>query len=465
MSSERERDDKDLSAFTPLAIARPRPILRTSARARSLTGFTLIELLIVIAVIAILSIVVVLTLNPAQMLQQGRDENRLSDMDTISHAISLYQTDQATIGASGPLGSQNTVYVSLPDPNASTTAGDACSSLGLPSLPLGWTYHCAGPGFFRKTDGTGWIPVNFSSVTTGSPLGSLPIDPTNASSSRLYYAYATNGSSYEVTSPMESQKYRLGGANDAVSGDGGTLASVYEKGSALGLMPLDYGDPTLVGYWPMDEGSGNTAWDWSGNNASGTWQGGLVNGSHYAPGKIGGWAGEFVASDTDYVTAGTGPILGDNFSIGMWVYSYGTQVASGQILFQGSRGGVETQPYGIAFGGDSIYASISNPSSTPVSGGSRTINYASDHNQWHQIWFIDRNKSLEIYLDGVLSGGTPVATNVTPDNVGPLTLYIGRGKYLGSPYYRLFNGLLDDVRIYNRALSAAEIQELYSAGK
>jgi prepilin-type N-terminal cleavage/methylation domain-containing protein len=50
-------------------------------------AFTLIELLVVIAIIAILAVVVVLTLNPAEILKQSRDSNRVSDMDTLTHAL------------------------------------------------------------------------------------------------------------------------------------------------------------------------------------------------------------------------------------------------------------------------------------------------------------------------------------------------------------------------------------------
>jgi prepilin-type N-terminal cleavage/methylation domain-containing protein len=57
-------------------------------------GFTLIELLVVIAIIAVLAIVVVLTLNPAQLLKQSRDSGRLSDMNTITSALNIYNEDQ-----------------------------------------------------------------------------------------------------------------------------------------------------------------------------------------------------------------------------------------------------------------------------------------------------------------------------------------------------------------------------------
>jgi hypothetical protein len=65
---------------------------------------------------------------------------------------------------------------------------------------------------------------------------------------------------------------------------------------------------------------------------------------------------------------------------------------------------------------------------------------------------------MKMYLDGTLAlGGSGTHTWNTVVN-NPL---IAKSLYNG--YY--FPGLIDDVRIYNRALSAAEIQALYNAEK
>ncbi len=55
---------------------------------RHSSAFTLIELLVVIAVIAILSVVVVLSLNPGELLRESRDTTRISDLDTLNRALS-----------------------------------------------------------------------------------------------------------------------------------------------------------------------------------------------------------------------------------------------------------------------------------------------------------------------------------------------------------------------------------------
>src|ERR1017187_8950472 len=145
------------------------------------------------------------------------------------------------------------------------------------------------------------MPVNFRSMANGSPFGQIPADPVNVSSSRLWYAYATDGQKFELTASMESQKYKAGGVNDVISNDGGTLSTVYEKGTKLGLEPLDYGDPSLVGYWTFDEGQNSVAYDYSGSNATGSWSGTQTGtAGYYSAGKIGSYAGAFDGS-TNYI--------------------------------------------------------------------------------------------------------------------------------------------------------------------
>src|SRR3989338_6243643 len=177
---------------------------------RGRDSFTLIELLVVTAIVAILSAVVIITLNPAELLKQSRDSKRLSDLNPLNKALALYEVD--VVG--GSLGSSSTVYVSLPDASAS------CLNLGLPTLPAGYQYGCVTEANLRKTDGTGWIPVNLTEISSNTPLGSLPTDPVNATSSGLYYTYVPGGA-FEVNGSMESNKYKMAGSSDKVSKNGG----------------------------------------------------------------------------------------------------------------------------------------------------------------------------------------------------------------------------------------------------
>jgi uncharacterized protein YjbI with pentapeptide repeats len=73
-------------------------------------------------------------------------------------------------------------------------------------------------------------------------------------------------------------------------------------------------------------------------------------------------------------------------------------------------------------------------------------------NQWYQVVMAGNAGTTALYVNGV-STKTAIATPA----VTPTSLEIGSG---GS--YRFFTGAVDDVRVYNRALSAAEVLELYA---
>lgn len=161
-----------------------------------LTGFILIELLMVIAILALLMSIIVITLNPTEMLKKSRDAKRMGELKVIDTALGIFQANKSTTS----MGNASTTYVSIPASNSN------CSDLGLPT---GYTYSCSTSANYKKTDGTGWIPVNFNSLDIGSPLVTLPTDPTNSTSTGLYYTYNPGGS-WELTALFESNIYKMG---------------------------------------------------------------------------------------------------------------------------------------------------------------------------------------------------------------------------------------------------------------
>ena len=202
-------------------------------------GFTLIELLIVIAIIAVLATVVILSLNPAELLRQARDSNRVSDISTLKTAISLYLTD-----VSAPsIGVPSTCYVSIsstvfwiPDTLGNWNATTTCAAWFATAST---TATSSAP---QSVTGNGWIPVNFNDTSAGSPIGVEPIDSVNIMGSgasqllgALFYSYIPGTTTFKLGALMESQKYSSGGGGDVGSSDGGLNNFVYENGSNMNL--------------------------------------------------------------------------------------------------------------------------------------------------------------------------------------------------------------------------------------
>ncbi len=185
------------------------------------TGFTLIELIIVIAIIAILATTVILVLNPAVILAEARDSQRIADLSQLNSALGLYL---ATSGG-GVLGDATKCYVH---------DGPATAN-GCPGA-TGGARHGSKPAVQssdRAVGGSGWIPVDFTAISGGSPLSALPVDPTK--NADLFYSYAASGVHFELNANMESDRYGSGGSDDVETGDGGGNADIYEIGNAPGL--------------------------------------------------------------------------------------------------------------------------------------------------------------------------------------------------------------------------------------
>jgi prepilin-type N-terminal cleavage/methylation domain-containing protein len=412
-------------------------------------GFTLIELLVVIAIIAILAVVVVLTLNPAQMLAQSRDANRLSDLATLNSAVNLYNTDQSG-NPSYSLGIASTTYLSIADPSATSTAGTNCATMGLPATSTGWFDQCPASSTFRNVNGQGWVPVNFSAISSGAPFGALPIDPTNASSSLFYYTYTTNGQQYEFTVPLESQKYLK--QNLLVSDPDPTREAL---GGAPGLVPQEEG---LVGYWNFDEGTGSSTIDQSGSQNNGAWSGAAAGTSgYYSPGKVGPWAGTFNGAST-YVNEGSGSALNLTSYISIVAWVNPSPSCANPCVVVGTNGvGSTLTAYDIylrnAPGAD-IGVGFVTPDNLQHGGGTGgTVNYG----QWNYLAMTFDGTTVRSYLNGVLVNSGSATSSMTRNFTGT---YLG--KYASGGY---FSGLIDDARIYNRALSTAEIQAIYNAEK
>ena len=82
-----------------------------------------------------------------------------------------------------------------------------------------------------------------------------------------------------------------------------------------------------------------------------------------------------------------------------------------------------------------------------------------EEDEWNYVVFSKSGTNGYLYHNGILVG----STNSFPTNLNNVNTHT-----IGAKFHALesssFNGTIDDIRIYNRALTEAEIQELYHEG-
>lgn len=197
-------------------------------------GFTILELLVIIGILAILATVTILVLNPAEYLKQSRDSTRLQDLETLNKALSLYTSNDGQ-SFRLPGAPDDAVYVSIPSANFD------CAGSGLPDNkaddPLNSIdYRCVTNANLRNINQTGWVPVDFTSLSAQVPIAKLPVDPINSASQGYYYTYVVG--SWALTAKTESVAFSAGGSKDVASTDGGRGDARYETGTNLTITPL-----------------------------------------------------------------------------------------------------------------------------------------------------------------------------------------------------------------------------------
>jgi hypothetical protein len=203
----------------------------------------------------------------------------------------------------------------------------------------------------------------------------------------------------------------------------------------------------LVGYWPFN---GNA------NDASGHGLNGTINGATLATDRFGraNAAYSFDGSSSYISFAGLPTSQTNNWTVSSWIKpaslpQLGTAVCVGfdngisgtangyQMCINSGDSGIPGNQFTAIYGGIATYSS--------------GIAFAST-NTWTQIVLLRSNGIASFYVNGTKVGGT-----VSGNPRVPTAFTIG-----SCTGFRFFNGLIDDVRVYNRALSANEVVQLYS---
>jgi len=205
-------------------------------------------------------------------------------------------------------------------------------------------------------------------------------------------------------------------------------------------------DPSLVGWWRLDDGGGTTAIDSSGNGNDGA----LMGDPQWALGRISG-ALLFDGTD-DYVEVPHADILtvDNEVTVMAWINASQHEVpgAGYQGIIAKGNGPRSYSLYTTAAGVMHF--------STGPSGGfiGSTSSAQVPLNEWVHVCAQVINGGHQYYVNGE-DGGSGGAGATLPGTQDTGTVLIGRTQEGAN---RSFGGLIDDARVYNRGLSQEEIQ-------
>jgi len=204
----------------------------------------------------------------------------------------------------------------------------------------------------------------------------------------------------------------------------------------------------LIAHWTLDEAEGDIAHDSAGENhgtlyGEPTWQpaGGKIAGAIQLDGMD-----DYIS--TDFVLD---PAKG-SFSIFAWIKG-----ATGQVIVSQADGGGSGETW---LGADPLLGQLMTSLVPPPAGRFIPQPLVSDSivtdGQWHNIGFAWDGSYRQLYVDGIEVAKDAAAQNPLKSVTGGL--YIGAGRNLEAGTF--FSGLIDDIRIYNMALTADEIEML-----
>jgi len=216
----------------------------------------------------------------------------------------------------------------------------------------------------------------------------------------------------------------------------------------------------LVGWWKLDDGAGQTATDSSGNGLDGT----LTDAAWRNPGYDGtGWCIELDRGG--YVDLGNPKAL--DFATGDWTVTAwinttitGTaETERGTVYAKGGDNGGGHR-YTICVGeiaSGCLTLTCDNDVTKVQATGTTLVN----NGEWHLVTGQRQGTTIRVAADGVFDGQNTVAATYSLAGTSQHNAYIGAmTNHTDSSLFKLYKGLIDDVRVYNQALSAAELKAL-----
>jgi hypothetical protein len=349
------------------------------------------------------------------------------------------QPDQLVLNK--PLNTQGTLYVeSRPTTGVSLVADNGSSSLSVPQNPNQYSKSI----LYYNTDRTltmssdGGVPVDFSSFLAPSSLNRVSLGFNRLNNSSYINGHLKKFSYY--SSPLTEDNLR------ALTGNKRSIIRLYDFGGPIvtsGLvLNLDAGNPASY------PGSGTTWTDLSGNGNNGT----LVNGVGYSGDNLGSLSFDGV-NDYAQVTD-VSSLRPSSATISIWFKCLSTTGGStpNSMIISKFDSVASFNGWGLGVTPTGVFITIKN-SNTNYNFGSISGTFS----QWTNFTFSYISNSVAL---GFINGTQYSSRNIPTINVTTQPLRMGISV---DTFWAKFNGNIAQASIYNRALTAAEIQQNFNA--
>ncbi len=271
----------------------------------------------------------------------------------------------------------------------------------------------------------GPAPVTYQWEENGHPLAnSANVAGANTATLTLNNVTTASSATYSVI---------VGGTYGSASSSPATLTVFYVP-TADSIQPY--------AWWLLNEGTGGVAYDYSGNGHYGT----LNSGVSWTIAGYSGYGAYFNAAALSLITINS-PFTfssSSSWTATMWVNRWESRSAS--TLISGNSDALKLEQYNEG----------SQVGYTFYSHADYTMPYVTPLNTWIHLAFVGTSTGVTLYTNGVLatSLADPVALNA-----------FGLGCYNHTTYSDYLDATLNDVRIYNSALTQGQITNIYAYGR
>ncbi len=360
----------------------------------------------------------------------------------LLHHNTHVHTHVGDVGASGSFVPENHGPIGTFSYEVILTATDSSGLQGSTSVNIPVVSDTSPPlapsGLAATAAASNRVDLTWSAATDNAAIGGYRIERcSGAGCTNFADVGSPSSTTFADNGVAGSTTYRYRVRAVDASGNLGPYSNVAEATTAV-APPIP---PGLVGAWAFGEGFGSTTADASGNSNTGT----ISNATWTSQGRYGN-ALDFNGADSRVrVPSSSSLNVTSAMTLSGWIRPTDTQGGWRTIMqketdtyfLNASNSNGPLRPSGGAVIGGGVNW-ISGPTSSPV-------------NTWTHVALTYDGTTIRLFVNGTQVASTPQTGAISTTND---PLWIGGN----SPYGEYFEGLIDEVRVYNRALSAADIQ-------